>query len=335
MTTALLLAVVLAAPAFAKDAKDARPDWVSGVSSQYPKSDYIIGVGSDQTQDKAADRARTEIAKSFSLSLSATSRSSAEEVSAGAGSSVSQTVSDDVRTSTRKVLDGVELATYWDDGQGTVYALAVLNREHSLKIITDKLEELDKSVPDLQDSIGKADGKFTKLKLALKLLRLAKARRRLNSDYRVLSPGGKGVPAPAALNDALGQARKAVEAVSIQVVTSGNDAEQTTSRIMDGLGAYGLKVAEKGGNPADVLVEVKSKAQRLDPEDITWFWAQGSLLVKMSYGATGEVFQRFEEAGSEASRDPSTSIDVTLTKLADKTADHVFKVLTSNDVMDD
>ncbi|MBI3553714.1 MAG: LPP20 family lipoprotein [Elusimicrobia bacterium] len=329
----LRLALLLIAPALF--ASNPKPDWLSGQSSQYPKSAYIIGVGQDATQDKAADRARTEISKAFSLQLSATSRSSASEVDSGKSSSLSQTTSDDVRTSTRKVLDGVEISSYWDDGKGNVYALAVLNREHALKIITDKLAELDKSVPDLQDQINKSDGKFAKLKLALKLLRLAKSRRHLNADYRVLSPEGKGIPAPEALSGALEQARKAIAAVTIQVETEGVNADVTTSRIMDGLAAYGLKVAEKSGSSADVLVQARSAAQRLEPENITWFWARGSILVKMSYGSTGEVFTRFEEQGSEASRDPSTSVDVTLTKLADQAADHIFKVLTSNDVLDD
>lgn len=325
-----LLALVAVA-----SAASPKPDWLSGETAQYPKSAFIIGVGQDATQEKAADRARTEISKAFSLHVSATSSSSAEETDGKGGSSGSQTVSDDVKTSTRKILDGVEISSFWDDGKSTIYALAVLNRAHALQIITDKLNELDKSVPDIQDQITKSDGKFARLKLALKLVRMAKSRRHLNADYRVLNPDGKGIPAPAALDGALAQARKAIEAVTIQVETEGVNADKTTSRIMDGLSAYGLKVAEKSANPADVLVQAKTSAQRLAPENITWFWADGSILVKMSYGSTGEVFTRFEEKGEEASRDPSTSVDAALSKLADQTADHVFKVITSNDILDD
>jgi hypothetical protein len=325
-----LLAFVLISAGIAS-ASNPKPDWLSGETPQYPKAAYIIGVGSDVTREKAADRARAEISKAFSLQVSATSSSSAEE-SNGSGS---QSVSEDVKTSTRKVLDGVEIASYWDDGQGTIYALAALNREHALQIITDKLAELDKSVPDLQDQLAKSDGKFARLRLALKLLKLSKSRRRLNEDHRVLSPDGKGIPAPAGLDQALADARKAVSAVTISIEASGEEAEKTASRIMDGLSAYGLKAAEKSGTPADVVVEAKASAQALEPENITWFWAQGSILVKMSYGASGEVFKRFEEKGEEASRDPSTSVDAALSKLADKSADHIFAVITSNDVLDD
>jgi hypothetical protein len=216
-----------------------------------------------------------------------------------------------------------------------VHALAVLDRAHALQVVGDKLAELDKSIPSLQDQVAKVDGKFARLKVALKLLREAKSRRRFNADYRVLSPDGRGIPAPAGLDDAVGGARKAVDAISIQVVADGLNAEATTSRIMDGLSAYGLKVAEKSAAKADVVVQAKAAAKPLEPENLTWYWAQGSILVKMSYGATGEVFTRFEEKGEEASRDPETSVDVTLTKLADQTADHVFKVITSDQLLDD
>jgi hypothetical protein len=151
----------------------------------------------------------------------------------------------------------------------------------------------------------------------------------------VLAADGKGIPAPAALEQALPQARAAVQAVTIQIDATGVETETTASRLIDGLSAYGLKVVEKGAAPADVIVEAKASAENLEAEDLTWYWAHGAVRVKMRYGATGEVFQRFEEAGQEASRDPSTSVGVTVAKLADRAADHAFKVLTSNSVLDE
>ncbi len=313
-----------------------KPKWVSGdTEGEFPKSAFIIGIGQDSTQAKAADKARIEIAKAFSLSLAASSRSSAEETSNGKASSFSQTGSDDVRTSTKKVMDGVEVPHFWDDGQGTVYALAVLNREHSLHILKDKLETMDKFVGTLQEQLKKTEGKFARLKLALKLLKIGKSRRPLNENYRILNPEGKGIPAPAGLSDALAEARKAVSAIRIQVATTGESAEKTNSRIMDGLSTYGLKVLEANAGTPDILVEAKASAERLPEENLTWYWASGSILVKMSYGSTGEVFTRFEESGQDAARDPYSSVDVTLTSLSDKAADHVFKVITSDILLDD
>lgn len=330
---ALLLSLFLASPsAYAADAK---PDWLSGQSAQYPKSAYIIGVGQAENRDKAADRARAELAKVFSVNVEATGRSYMESVSDGRAESSSQFASDEVKSSTRKVLDGVEVPDYWEDGQGGVYALAVLDRVHSLKVFKDKLDEMDKDFAEARERMDKADGKFGKLKLALKLMRLAKTRRRVNADYRILNPDGTGLPAPEGQSEALGLARKAIAAVTVSVEAAGDEAGRAASRIIDGLSAYGLKVVERSDNPADVVVEAKTSADPLPSDNLTWYWARGSILVKMSYGSTGEVFTRFEEAGQDAARDPSSSVGVVLASLSDKTAGHVFKVLTSNDVLDD
>lgn len=312
-----------------------RPEWVSGTSSAYPKSAYLTGVGQGPSQEKAADKARAEIAKGLSLTVTAKTQATAQETSYGADSSFTQTVADDVRTSTAKVLDGVDVVSYWQDPQGTHYALAVLNREHSQKILRDKIEEYDRSFAELSAGLPKAEGKFARLRLALRLLQGVKSRRRLNADYRILNPEGKGIPAPASVTEVLGQARRAVSALTLQVEVAGEKAEQLTSRLIDDLSVYGLKAVERTPNPADILVEARASSELLPPENLIWYWAKAAMLVKMSYGATGEVFTRFEKSGQEAARDPGSAVDAALLSLADKAADQVFRVITTSDVLED
>lgn len=329
----LLLAVLLPAPLPAR--AEAPPDWVSASSPDYPKAAYLTGVGEGPTQDKAADKARAEIAKVFSLEVRARTQSSAREVSDGAVSTYSQDVSDEVRTFTAKVVDGIEIARRWRAEDGTHYALAVLDRAHALKVIGDKISAGDKEFAELSERLGKTEGKFSRIRLALRLVALGKARRRFNADYRFLNPEGKGVEAPAAYPDALASARKAVSAVTVQVDAQGVSAPRVTTRLIDALSAYGLRATEKGGRAPDVLVSAVADGRGLRPENLTWFRAKGSLTVKMSYGATGEAITSFEEAGTGASGDPGTAVGATLAGLSDKAAGRVFKVLVSGDLLDD
>jgi hypothetical protein len=331
---ALLCAAAALAWSAAALAADPRPDWLSGQSAQYPREAFVLGVGQGDTREKAADAARAEIAKSFSLSLTATTSVSASEVDSNGRSDVEQSVSEDVRTSTRKVLDGVELSAYWDGPDDEHYALATLDRRHALSILHDKLAELDKSFADLRERLGKTEGKFARLRIAVLLAHLAKSRRSLNADVRVLSPDGKGVPAPSGLEDVLAEARKAVDSVKIRIAVSGEDSEKTASRLQDALSVYGLK-ANEGPGSADVVLEAACSAEKVPPDNLTWYWARGAMSVKLSYGTSGEVFERFEEDGEEASGDPDASVRVVLGALADKTADHVFKTLVSGRVLDD
>lgn len=332
MKIPLTVLILISALSASAENSSKRPDWLSGESSTYPKSAYILGIGEAYNKEKAADKARTEIAKSFSLSLSAKTKTSARESSDGG---YAQDVSDDVRTSTAKVLDGVEIAQYWKDEKGAHYALAVLNRDHSLKILRDKLDEFDQEFKDASENLAKAEGKFSRLKHALKLVQTAKSRKKTNADYRVLNPEGKSLPVPAGSNEVLGQARKAISALAIQVEAAGPDSEMVATRLIDGLSDYGFKATEKNSKTADILIEAKTGGEMLPPENLMYFWAKGSLAVKMSYGATGDVFTRFEDSGQQASGDPEQALAETLKTLAAKSAGRIYQIVTTSELSDE
>ena len=320
-----------------KTPPESRPDWLSGQAPDFPKSAYILGIGESATQEKAADKARSEIAKAFSLSLSAESQSSAKEVSNGANSTYSEGVSEDIRVYTAKVLDGIEIARYWKDASGRSYALAVLNREHSLNIFKDKLVEYDSDSKTLAAGLEKAEGKFARLKTALKLVEIAKARKKINSDLRILSAEGKGIPPPEALGDVLAAARKAISALVIRVRVTGEGSETVSNRLIDRLESYGLNAVEKvpQAQTEDLVIEAKVDADLLPPENLLWYWSKGTLSAKLSYASTGEVFSRFEEPVQHSANEPDSSLDETLQILAAQSARRVYKILTSGALSDD
>jgi hypothetical protein len=105
---------------------------------------------------------------------------------------------------------------------------------------------------------------------------------------------------------------------------------------MDALSGRGLKVVEKSGAASpDLVVEAEAEAEPLPPENLTWYWARASIMTRISYGSTGEVFSRFEEAGQDAAGDPGTAVDLTLRALIARTAAHVFSAVTSAGLVDD
>lgn len=305
---------------------DEKPDWLSGRSSAYPNSSFITGVGEGPSQEKAADKARAEVAKFLGIELTAQTAVSARETSS---SGFSQEVSDEVRTSTAKLLEGVEVAQYWRSPEGRQYALAVLRRAHSASILKDKLEEYDANLKEWSAALPETEGRFTRLKLSLKILQASRDRRRLNADYRIVNPEGKGLPPPASYEAALAQARKAVSALTVQVAASGAQAERIRSRLLDGLTARGLRAVERGARAADVVVEADGEAEALPPENLLFYWAKGAVRVRITYGPTGEIFSRFEESGQDTARDPGSAMDSVLAGLSDKAASRAFKAIIS------
>ncbi|MBI5623024.1 MAG: LPP20 family lipoprotein [Elusimicrobia bacterium] len=337
MRTTLLALCLALTPALApaQAASGSRPDWLSGASSEFPSGSYVTGVGAASNEEKAADKARAEISKYFGVKIVAETKSYMRETTMGKGSSTEQDVSDAVTSFTYQMIEGSEVSKYWKDPDGTVYALAVLHRDQSLRRLEGKLDELDRDFLSSSELLAKTEGKFSRLKHALDLVRNSRERKEFNKMYRILSSDGKGKPGPES-KEGLAAARKAIKAISVRVVASGENSNSFGSRFVDELSGYGLKAIlgddEKG---SDILVEAHGEAKNLRPTDLTWFWARGGMVVRMSYGATGDVFKRFEESGEDAARDPGSAADATLLKLARRSAQRVFQVITTEDLSDD
>lgn len=193
--------IMTAALLCASAAKAGRPDWVDGASRQYPRDRYLVGVGMADDRAAAADRARAEIAKIFTAQVSVTENVNESETNSKKGSktenSFSQAISQSLQTVSKKMLEGVEVVENWKDGATMQqYALAVLDRAKALAALKDKLDDFDKQSQQWKAQMDSSSDKVGKVKAAMKLLALLKARADLNGDLRVLDAGGKGAPSP-------------------------------------------------------------------------------------------------------------------------------------------
>lgn len=178
-----------------------RPDWIDGASRAYPRDKYLVGVGMADDRASAADRARSEISKIFATNVNVTTNLNESESTSTRGSktetSFSQAISQSLQTTSKKVLEGVEIVENWKDGATMQqYALAVLDRFKALSAVKDKIDDFDKQAQQWKGQMDSASDKMGKVKAAMKLLALLKARAELNGEVRILDPGGKAVPSP-------------------------------------------------------------------------------------------------------------------------------------------
>ena len=156
-------------------------------------------MGDDRTT--ASDRARAEISKIFTTNVDVTTNLNESETNSRQGAknenSFSQAISQSLQTASRKALEGVEIVENWKDGSTMQqYALAVLERSKALAAVKDKIDDFDRQAQEWKGQMDSASDKMGKVKSAMKLLALLKARAELNGEMRVLDPGGKTVPSP-------------------------------------------------------------------------------------------------------------------------------------------
>jgi hypothetical protein len=332
MNTKLLLILPLALAACASGgAKPSsggpKPAWVEGESPRFPRSRFIVGVGSADDENAAAERARGEIARVFNADVTATTGTEESETSltqdGKTKSTFAQHVSQQVQTVAKKALEGSDVVERWKDpASGRFYALAALPKAEALLAVTEKLHSLDEEASTYKAKLDAAGDRFEKAKAAAKLSALLKARAPLESEHRVLGGG----PAESSLDAGAARSAAAAALAALNVVVSadGDGARELTTGLVAGLNASGLsaKPSASGGS-ADLLAESEVAVAPVAGGDPRWKWSRATATVSLKEGREGKVFSRFELAERQASADAGEARRRALKELSQKAADKV------------
>jgi hypothetical protein len=328
--TPVLLFAALVACAGARNQAGGRPAWIDGESRQWPRSQFILGVGSADDENSAADRARGEVARVFSATISVETSVSESETNAGKNGqqvhSFSQNVADQVRTATKKALEGVDVVARWKDpATFRCYALAVLPKDSALMEVTSKLHDLDTEAATYNSALGAATDRFERAKAAAKLVDLLKSRAELESESRVLGGGvdSGGIDAGAAR----AAAAKALAALDVVVSVSGDGAGDVVTGVISGLNAVGLSA--KSGTPEDKGDLTAQSVVIVQPVEVgpRWQRTRASASVSLADGRDGKIFARFDVSAREDALDAGESRHRALASLAKKTSDQVTSAI--------
>lgn len=304
-----------------------RPAWVEGESAKWPRSQYVTGVGSADEEDAAADRARGEISRVFSSNVSVDTSVDESEATVNSGgkttTSFSQQLAQNVRTASKKMMEGVEIVERWKDAAASrYYALATLSKSKAMGAVTEKTQALDADASLWKTKMDAAGDKFERAKAAAKLSALLKSRLDLENDRRVL--GGGALASTVDVSAAKAAAAKALAELDVVVIATGDHADELETGIVTGLVASGL-MAKRGnpGDKGDLIVESKSAAAAVEGGDERWKWSRGTATVTLKDGRDDKSFSRFDVSDRQASADAGEARRRAAAGLAKKTAEKV------------
>ncbi|MCR4293919.1 MAG: LPP20 family lipoprotein [Elusimicrobia bacterium] len=302
-----------------------RPNWVEGESPRWTRAQNVLGVGSADDEEAAADRARGEISRVFSSAVTVDTTVDETETNLTRGgatdSSFSQIVAQKVQTASKKMLEGVEVVERWKDGAtNRYYALAVLNKGKAMAAVAERTAALDADASQWKARLDAAGDRFERARAGAKLAALLKGRLDLENDRRVL--GGGALASTVDVSAARAAAARALEALDVVVVATGEHASELETGIVTGLAASGLS-AKRGepGDAGDLVVESRSGAQTVEGGDARWKWSRGSATITLKDGRAGKAFARFEVTERQASADPGEARRRAAAGLAKKAAE--------------
>lgn len=262
-----------------------QPDWVGGSSAKYPKSRYLVGVGSGAARQTAENEGRANIGKIFKVDIKAdikTTRAEVLEQSQGnTQGTLREEVNEKIDLGLKKTLEGTEIAEVWKDPSGPFYALAVLERSKAAAILRDRMRELETAIESETKTTESTKDKLTMLRALAKRKSLAAKRESLNGDYRIVNPAGTGIAFEQSLSDLSGALQKFLKNdFNVGLKGSGPDAEgflQTLTKRLTGAGMNVRRVTPRNESTLDVVITVDFQADEPTGPADEWYYTRWQL----------------------------------------------------------
>ncbi|MDR0586728.1 MAG: LPP20 family lipoprotein [Treponema sp.] len=147
---AFVLALVLPAcaggPASGGSRGKGEPQWVSDPYQVYPRAVYLAAVGYGPSRESAEKNAVAALTAIFNQSISSETEINVSYTEAlvksgstwSENSDIAQTVKTSVQMNT---LIGAEITDVWDDGKGTVYAAAVMDKLKTGSVYSELIQQ--------------------------------------------------------------------------------------------------------------------------------------------------------------------------------------------------
>ncbi len=233
----------------------AKPAWVTGADPRFNQRQYLCGVGFSTAREPAENAAFANLSRIFIAHVKSVSKDfMGAYTSTGAESVETQSVSTLTQVSTAKTLKGVQLMEVWE-GEGSIYALACMDRAKSAAELRTQISEADESAGKHLQRAGqsKSTAKVRELGKALEVLRERVA---YNAELRIVDPDGIGVSAQYSHVDVADAFNVAADALKIGILAQGPYADICRSALVEGLTKRGYKVTEGLADGMDVIVDV-------------------------------------------------------------------------------
>ncbi|MDH4284257.1 MAG: LPP20 family lipoprotein [Gallionellaceae bacterium] len=264
------------------------PDWISGESAQYNKSQYLIGRGQAAIQEDAKDRARADLSKIFQVSVAAES----EDVQkfktgqTGQGEYAGES-SRRITTRTSQIIRGIQIVELWQDPlTKTHHALAILPRLQTAASLRQQIGQLDEAASNHIEQSRKNTDLFLKISAANLAIESLQERESLQKSLQVVDPTGRGAEAQwssAKLGSDLDELLKRVS-IAPRITVDSNPA---LAEIVAGALAKAGFMIEAGPSP-EFTLEARLGLTDLGFQE-GWYWQRGVLEVTLSEAATKRV----------------------------------------------
>lgn len=294
------------------------PDWVNGESVDYPREEYLTGVGFGDTRESAEKKAYAALSQIFQANIQSQSREWEEFLQSSGQNQIDKNpvvqrkikIDQLTQVSTEKVLENISIAEVWEDQQKKkFFVLAIINRGHSVQILMEKIRDLDKKALELLNNVQNLEqiqnpkGLESKLQIVQNLhgaLRTVLVRHGLNADLQIIEPFGRGMESPFSLEKISLRLRKFLEQdLDVVLEVSGPFQREIRMAFVRSLSQEGFPFIENQyrEDVESLLIKVEFSLFPLTLQAQPFFNWQVSAILKEK--SSGRVFGSLNRNGRE------------------------------------
>lgn len=247
----------------------AAPEWIDGVSEQYPARDYLIGLGVGDSLDSARASARAEIAKVFTARITQRARDTQHERSTRDQRRTrvqsENTVQQSTTVSTDEVLKGVSIAETWhDQKRNQHYALAVLDRRAATQSLARQMREQEERLADVRANIDSQAGLIPQLRAVNDALASVDIMEHLTARLQVIDPSAAADSGDPRLRADL-ESRRAALSAQVHCTIAADDTPGLRSRLAEKITSFGFTVASPDGQSSGAVALTLRAAVTVTP----------------------------------------------------------------------
>lgn len=270
----LLLTLLLAACS-------SQPKWLDNPSAEHPKSQYLTATGQADTREAAGDRALANLAKIFEVAIKERSMDfSSSEMSSSMGttqSSNEQRAARFISTEARQVLEGADVVEFWQEPEGQLHALAVLNKAEATQRFSKNIAKADREVSQLVDYAShKAPDPISAIS-AMELARTVQAERdNLNRNLSIVS--NKASPGKYSADKLEDMIRNGL--ATLRFAAQAEDEEQL-AELQNAIGNLGIQYDPQSNTLLTGVLDMEPIQQKQG-----WYWLRGSYELSLTIDGT-------------------------------------------------
>ncbi len=256
-----------------------QPDWVLESSAKYPRQKYLTGVGVGNTRDAAEKDARAELARIFRADIDSKVATYRKYFQSNVSADEDEvTLSNLTTVSARQAIEGSEVVEIYRPRRGVqFYALAVLERAKTGRILRDRIFKLDAEIELLSSKAKSSQDKLAQLRYLKRSAPKFALRDAFESQLRIVDRAGGGIATLANFEEVKSSIDEILaKEVAIAVTVTGQRADDLRSAILKELTRLGLPTTSgaPSGKSVDLKIVVGSKysvtQRKAEFFDVNW-----------------------------------------------------------------